>query len=595
MTQRQRPYVIGIVLLALALRLPCLLSAQVVLTEGTTYTTIARSLAAGRGYVGILGVVDFFVPPLYPLLMAGLARLGLDAVWAGRLLSLILGTLLPLPVYWLTKNLSGRRSAGLFSALLIAAHPLLVVYASRVWSETTYSFLIWCGLCFAWASLKRGKWIAAGAAGLCFGAAYLTRHEGAIYQVVFLVLLGVLWVWETWQSRGGRVSQDAGGDQKGSGRAKYRLTQAVASLVAFALLAVPYVIWLSGQGGRLMWETKSVPNFVTAQRMAVGLSYTEAAYGLTPSAEPAGPFLFRNELLRKPPATGDLALVDRVRTGLDGLQAAVRLVLTEISSPLATVLALFGLLAGHWGSERLRRGRGFAVLFAAALFFLLPGLTKPLALLLLIPVCWRGWDRHSLASVGYPLVFLLPTVAVISLVPRVYTRYLTPLVGYVALWAGIGLAGTRRWAREEWADRPRWAGSAELLLSLFVVVVVVHSIQGGILAFWPPLEAADLDQRIAGEWLAAYDASSDKRIMSVHSQLPFYAGGVHAPLPYASPELVQRYAENQDVDYVVVSARKLRSRAPLEVWTRGEGIPEAWQSIYEDRDADLTIYRRSWE
>lgn len=51
---------------ALLLRLGLLLSHPVVLTEGTTYVTIAHNLLAGHGYVGILGGREPFAPPLYP-------------------------------------------------------------------------------------------------------------------------------------------------------------------------------------------------------------------------------------------------------------------------------------------------------------------------------------------------------------------------------------------------------------------------------------------------------------------------------------------------------------------------------------------------
>ena len=585
MTQKRSLYLAGIVLLALALRLPRFLTAQVVLTEGTTYATIARNLAAGRGYVGILGVRDFFVPPLYPLLMAGLMRLGLDALWAGRLLSLILGALLPLPVYWLTRELSDRRSAGLFAALLIAGHPLLIIYAGRVWSEITYSFLVWCGLCCAWAALTRGKWTAAALTGLCFGAAYLTRHEGAVYFAVFLTLMVVAWAWKRMQGRKGAREQ-------GSRNAKVAtlLVRMAAALAAFALLAAPYVVWLSGQAGRLIWETKSVPNFVTAQRLAAGMSYTEAAYGLTSAGEPAGPFLFRNQLISHPPEDAGLSLVERLSGVLQGLRDEAKHFLTEIASPLAVVLALFGLLAGHWDAARLRRG-GFAVLFSAALLFLLPWMVKPLAAMALLAISWSGWDRQSLARAGFLLAFLLPVVAVISLVPRVYTRYLTPLTGYVALWGGMGLSAGYCWARETWKARPRWADAALSVLLLMALAVVLHSIQGGVLAFRPPVVVLDLDQRSAGEWLAAYDPAPDKRIMSVHSQLPFYAGGVHVPMPYATPVLAQHYAKAQGANYVVVSPRKLRSRPPLEPWTQAEANPAEWQPVYRHPETGLTIYQ----
>ena len=593
MKQKRSLYLAGIVLLALALRLPRFLTAQVVLTEGTTYATIARNLAAGRGYVGILGVRDFFVPPLYPLLMAGLMRLGLDALWAGRLLSLILGALLPLPVYWLTRELSGRRAAGFSAALFIAGHPLLIIYAGRVWSETTYSFLVWCGLCCAWAALTRGKWTAAALTGLCFGAAYLTRHEGTVYLAVFVVLLVAVGAWKGVQGcKGAREQGRKGAGEQGSRRARAAtlLVRMAAVLAAFALLAAPYVVWLSGQAGRLIWETKSVPNFVTAQRLAAGMSYTEAAYGLTSAGEPAGPFLFRNQLISQPPADAGLSLVERLSGVLQGLRDEAKHFLTEIASPLAVVLALFGLLAGHWDVARLRRG-GFAVLFSAALLFLLPWMVKPLAAMALLAISWRGWDRQSLARAGFLLAFLLPVVAVISLVPRVYTRYLTPLTGYVALWGGMGLSAGYRWARGTWKTRQRWAEAALSVLLLMALAVVLHSIQGGVLAFRPPVVVLDLDQRSAGEWLAAHDPAPDKRIMSVHSQLPFYAGGLHVPMPYATPVLAQYYAKTQGANYVVVSPRKLRSRLPLEPWTRGEAIPSEWQSVYRDPDAGLTIYQ----
>jgi len=585
--------IVGTVLLALALRLPRFLTAHVVLTEGTTYASIARNLASGRGYVGILGVQDFFVPPLYPLLMAGLVRLGLDPLWAGRWLSLILGTLLPLPIYWLARELSGRRAAGLLAGLFVAGHPLLIIYAGRVWSETTYTFLIWCGLCYGWAALRRGRLVAVALAGLCFGAAYLTRHEGAMYMAVFLALLAGSGIYRLWAQKK-RAAGAEGAESLGDpGFSAVRLFgQLAVALAGFAVLATPYVVWLSGQAGRLIWETKSLPNFVTAQRLGTGMSYMEAAYGLTTSGEAAGPFLFRDELLRQPPAAVGLSLVDRLRFAVTGLRDETRLFLTHWASPLAVVLALLGLLAGHWDHARLRRS-GDAVLFSAALLFLLPGAVWPLALLPLVAVSWPGWDRQPLARAGFLLAFLLPAVLVISLVPRVDTRYLTPLVGYLALWCGIGLAAASRWAGEMGKDRAAWVRAARLVLVLLALAIVLHSIQGGVLGFRPPRVVLDLDQRQAGESLAVRDPSPDKRIMSVHSQLPYYAGGIHVPMPYASPELVQFYAEARAVDYVVVSSRKLTSRPLLESWLRGEDIPATWRAVYRDPDADLTIYQRS--
>jgi len=58
----------------------------------------------------------------------------------------------------------------------------------------------------------------------------------------------------------------------------------------------------------------------------------------------------------------------------------------------------------------------------------------------------------------------------------------------------------------------------------------------------------------------------------------------------ADAVLRQHYARERGVDYVVISQRKLRSRPPLEPWTRGEAIPPRWHSVYRDLETWLTIY-----
>jgi hypothetical protein len=103
----------------------------------------------------------------------------------------------------------------------------------------------------------------------------------------------------------------------------------------------------------------------------------------------------------------------------------------------------------------------------------------------------------------------------------------------------------------------------------------------------------DEDQRQAGLWLREHDTSSDKRILSVLSQIPYYSGGVHVPMPNGQPEQVAAYAQAQGADYVVISPRKLGSRPALAAWQRGEAIPASWEPIYEDESASggaLLIY-----
>jgi hypothetical protein len=87
------------------------------------------------GYVGLATPgpeVNF--PSLFPLLIAGTSFVTQNYEWAGRVVSLVLGTLLPLPVFGIAALLFNRR-VGFIAALLVSLHPLLVNLSFAVLSE----------------------------------------------------------------------------------------------------------------------------------------------------------------------------------------------------------------------------------------------------------------------------------------------------------------------------------------------------------------------------------------------------------------------------------------------------------------------------
>ncbi len=82
--------------------------------------------------------------PLFPLLIAAVSLLTHQLELAGRLISVTMGTLLVLPIYSITLHLYNRKVAYV-AALLTACHPLLIGFASTVFSETTYITLVLSG------------------------------------------------------------------------------------------------------------------------------------------------------------------------------------------------------------------------------------------------------------------------------------------------------------------------------------------------------------------------------------------------------------------------------------------------------------------
>ncbi len=543
------PLALALMTLAGALlRVPGYLSHPVVLTEGTTYVTIARNLLAGHGYVGILGAVEPFAPPLYPLLIALVAALNGDALGSARLISLLAGAALIPAAYLLATWLFDRR-AGLWTALLAAGAPLLIEYSSLEWSETLYALLLVLGLAWGWRAVQSGQGRAALIAGLCLGLAYLTRIEGALALALVAVWLGL--------RRWAAPRPSAGRDGRALGR------QMVALLCAFALVAAPYVLWLSLTLDRVAFESKSSLNFVIAGRMAQGQSYVDAAYGLDADGRPYGVFLERTAQLNQPQALDmpPLWSAGRLRQLVDGLRRVRQETQLYLVSPVFLATMAVGIIG--------------------ALAFV--GRRDPSS-------SPSGAERApARASTLYLGSFLGLALLTVAMVPLVYTRYLFPLWPLLAAWAGKGLACVESGPGLARAIPPRVrtvlavAVAAALLLSLPRASTVSSRC------------AVDGDQQRAGAWLAQQAPGRSLRILSVHSQIPFYAGGIHVPMPNGSPAQVLNYADAARVDVIITSPRKLAARPGLQAWQEGAALPPPWQAVYRDATAvggELVIWEK---
>src|SRR5437870_10108110 len=115
-TEKNSSYAVLIVILfaAVLVRLAWL-TVQVVNIEGegTVYARAAENLIKGKGLAGIsvAGGTDWMFPPLYPILIAGFSLVAGDFELAGRLASLIVGSCLVIPIYFIACRIYGRTAA----------------------------------------------------------------------------------------------------------------------------------------------------------------------------------------------------------------------------------------------------------------------------------------------------------------------------------------------------------------------------------------------------------------------------------------------------------------------------------------------------
>lgn len=370
--------VAALVGLALLLRLWLLRSVPVIETDGVQYVAIARRLQqSGSPF-------DPLFHPLYPLCIATLQLLVGDYELAGRLVSALFGTALLLPAVILARALLGP-SAAILSGILMVIHPGLVQSSTAVLSEATYTFWIVLGV---WAG-RRGL-IAPqpgflGAAGLCFGLAYLARPEGVIYLVGLVVLTA--WV----------------------GARSHRLRElspwGVAALAGFLIPAAPYLLYLRGTLGYWTLSGKVLHNLAQDTGAAAGAGQTDLGFLLRHAGSTAQRVL-ENAYLFEKYALPDLFPGLLVLAFLPGLLACPRrpgwgarqgLLLAAALPPFATLafhvesrvffpslpfllpLSAAGVLAAaRWIAPEGRAGRWAVGLAAVLVAALIPYTVRPL-------------------------------------------------------------------------------------------------------------------------------------------------------------------------------------------------------------------------
>ncbi|MFN2531101.1 MAG: ArnT family glycosyltransferase [Pyrinomonadaceae bacterium] len=198
----------------------------VISPDGVGYVTLARNLTSGNLRDGL----STYAPPLYPLLI-GLASLFFrDGEFAGRLVSVVAGSVLIIPVYRFAEEWYGVSVARVVIAI-VALHPLLIYYSTTLLTESTYT-LLFTGAVFAgWSALSKGGRKSSLLCGLLFGACYLLKPEAALFLAVPFLALVVRTIMVKPRS------------------VKPAMQNGLLLLVGFLLLASPYLLYLRKQTG----------------------------------------------------------------------------------------------------------------------------------------------------------------------------------------------------------------------------------------------------------------------------------------------------------------------------------------------------------
>lgn len=163
--------------LALVLRLPLLIWPEVIYNDSVIYVKAAKGILEGRWS-------ETIVPPLYPALIAAAKYITGDFELAGILVSMVFGSLLVIPIFYLGKELYNAR-VGMVAALLATVQPYLFKYSGSVLTESTYYFLVAVIVLAAHKSYTTEKLAWSGIFGALTAAGYLVRPEAIGFSAVF--------------------------------------------------------------------------------------------------------------------------------------------------------------------------------------------------------------------------------------------------------------------------------------------------------------------------------------------------------------------------------------------------------------------------
>ena len=465
--------------------------------EGAEYARIAENLRNGLGYVGIATPgPELMFPPLFPLLIALSSMVTGDYEWAGRLIAIIFGAALPLPVYGIASRLFDRKAA-LTAALIAACHPLLIGLSISVLSEGPYATLLLSAVYMVLRALDARSttkdWCLVGA---MFGLAYLVRQEAVVPLLisVFFALVAI------------------------PGTRAVTCKRGMAAVVAFFVLASPQIAILYRATGNLSLQGKGAINFALGSRMLAGQDEREVGCGINEKLEGTGVWMSPNVKIIRETRIDTKSLIRFVAKALRQNTPKLLRNVSEpwFGAPLLPALAFFGFFRQPWRQSTASRH----------LFVLLVPATA--------------------------------IVTTFSVVHAIFARNYFVLVPFFSIWAANGLIGVVRWTKTTVDsmrhERLRFALLGSVIFAIASLAVVAYVYTAAVVvreSGLTELTASSRDIKEVGMWIRR---QQDRRvkIMDLGTTPAFHADAEYVHFPYSNAETAIRFLDATKVDYVIL-------------------------------------------
>jgi 4-amino-4-deoxy-L-arabinose transferase-like glycosyltransferase len=496
-------------------------------------------LRDGKPLTGSFDWPETMYGTLYPVLIAGVSKLGFTAEHAAYLLSLLFGTGLVLAAFLLARYVYGTR-VGYLAAALFAIFPVFIGLSGSVFNETIYLTLWLFGIYWSIRALDSFRPKDFLLAGIFFGLSTLSRPEAFAYPVFIILATGIVALFR-----------------------KISLLKALrgAALLfgAWLILMAPYAAFQHRHTGHYRFEGKWNINYTLGNRIDAGMGYFQAGFTMDDKLKMIGPLLDSSIYAAYTPYSSSLPTKLRYFAHAihrNWITTYDELFSVDIGGPVTILLVVLGLFGRPWDSRRLRH-------------------------------------EFILVVMAFSIVFLLLTAA------HIEHRYAYPLPVIFLLWAAAGLDTFRDWmvrTLSSWgvAVQPFASAAAQASVVALCAVLALFSFVGMRTDWFFMIQQRDfLGIKEAGQWLGAQEPKT-KKMFGFEGRVAYYADATIIIFPYADSATAVRYLESKNVDYIVLDSLNIRNMPTMGEWFN-RGVPDPRAHLVFDSGQgtkdEIKIYR----
>lgn len=510
--------------------------------DGVGYALVGKNLFSGEGF-SLRGGPELIHPPFYPILIGLFWFFTGNLEYSGQMVSIIATALLVIPIYYLAKQMYGRKVA-LVCAGFTIVFPPLVYGSTEIRCEPLYTLLLISSVALSWQTLRSTNIFWAFLTGLMIGLAYLTHSMGIIFIPIFIVLLLFSRFFVSRPTK------------------KWILAKIVLLLVSFIIVSLPYWFFLHRHTGKWL---------ISGNTAYIQFSETHLSGGNLERDS----FIFSEE-----PSWVKYKNSRFSQSGGGMIGFAISHPGKLFRVVMKNFLSIYPKMVEN--AERLRVSSSIV---KTSLLFILS--------VILIGLFKSIWDRRFTGKEFYLMIILLS--ASVFLLFHIEPRYFFPYLPILILGLAKVTVEIEGWLRRKFSNSNRiFSPPGGFIIP--GILILGMSIPSAYLILKKE-SIVPYEYKIMGQWMKEnIEDVSDSLVMSRKAGVSFYAGSQWNPLYYGEYGELIKYARSKRIDYLVIdeyTIPRLRPRFTF-LLDPGKGHPGLEVvHVIQYRGRKIILYRLS--